>query len=163
MRTWAEYLKTAKVEEPIFDHVRSGNYSEVLKYLEGLGNPDLRNEKGYSLLMLAAYNGHLSLVSLLISCHADVNSRDDNGNTILMGVAFKGHEKIARQLIRAGADLHATNPKGQTALTFAEAFGREDLVRLFTELSPSPKDSRPKAFRRLHALFNLFVSQSKGA
>ncbi|MFV3407024.1 ankyrin repeat domain-containing protein [Bdellovibrio bacteriovorus] len=157
MRTWADYLKTAQTEDPVFDAVRQNDYNQVMTYLKNLGNPDLKNHKGHSLLMLAAYNGHLSLVSLLISCRADVNSRDNSGNTILMGVAFKGHDKVARQLLRAGADLNARNPKGQTALSFAEAFGRDDLVRLFNELQSEPPAPGPRFWRRLQALSQFFI------
>lgn len=163
MRTWSDYLKTAQTEDPIFASVREGRYSEVLKYLENLGNPNLRNHKGHSLLMLAAYSGHLSLVSLLISCHADVNFRDDSGNTILMGVAFKGHKQIAQQLLRAGADPHVVNPKGQTALTFAEAFGRHEVATLLADLNPAGLPERPRFLRRLSAVMKLFSLPTKGA
>ena len=163
MRTWSDYLKTAQSEDPIFDSVRDGRYSEVLKYLENLGNPDLRTNKGHSLLMLAAYNGHLPLVSLLISCHADVNSRDDSGNTILMGVAFKGHKQIAQQLLRAGANPRLTNPKGQTALTFAEAFGRHEVATMLTDPTHDSQSSCPRFLRRISAIMKLFSLPAKGA
>ncbi|UXR64703.1 ankyrin repeat domain-containing protein [Bdellovibrio bacteriovorus] len=163
MRTWSDYLKTAQTEDPIFASVREGHYSEVLKYLENLGNPNLRNHKGHSLLMLAAYNGQLPLVSLLISCHADVNSRDDSGNTILMGVAFKGHKQIVQQLLRAGADPLAVNPKGQTALTFAEAFGRHEVAALLADLDTGYRTVRPRFFRRISAMMKLFSLPTKGA
>nr|BFD58565.1 ankyrin repeat domain-containing protein [Bdellovibrio sp. CKG001]BFD61993.1 ankyrin repeat domain-containing protein [Bdellovibrio sp. HM001] len=163
MRTWSDYLKTAQIEDPIFASVREGQYAEVLEYLENLGNPNLRNHKGHSLLMLAAYNGHLALVSLLISCHADVDSRDDSGNTILMGAAFKGHKQIVQQLLRAGADPHAVNPKGQTALTFAEAFGRHEVAALLADLDSERLSDHPRFLRRISALMKLFSLPAKGA
>ncbi|WP_374078044.1 ankyrin repeat domain-containing protein [Bdellovibrio bacteriovorus] len=162
MRKWADYMQTASVEHEAFDFARQGNIQGLLFYLAQGGDPNLKNHKGHSLLMLASYNGHVLLVPQLLRHGADVNSRDNSGSTILMGVAFKGHEEIARLLLAAGADLEAKNNNQQTATMYAEAFGRENLVRLFAEFSPTGNARSPKAFRRLKALFQLIKSPFKG-
>ncbi|KYG69580.1 hypothetical protein AZI87_10435 [Bdellovibrio bacteriovorus] len=158
MRTWEDYKLTAQGEDSVFDYVRQGQIQNVLLYLAKHGDPDLVNHKGHSLLMLAAYNGHLSLVHLLLRYGANPNSRDHGGSTILMGVAFKGHNKIAQVLINAGADIHAKNNNGQTALMYAEAFGRKDMALMLTETSPHLRFKGPSAFRRLKAVFQLLQS-----
>nr|WP_295902217.1 ankyrin repeat domain-containing protein [uncultured Bdellovibrio sp.] len=155
MRKWADYLRTASVEPEVFEFVRAGNVERVLFYLAQGGDPNLRNHKGHSLLMLAAYNGHLLLVPQLIRYGADVNSRDLGGSTILMGVAFKGHDESARLLLAAGADPLAQNNNNQTALMYAEAFGRESMVRLLT--TTSPQSQKSKNFRRLKAWFRILT------
>lgn len=162
MRKWADYMQTASVEHEAFDFARQGNIQSLLFYLAQGGDPNLRNHKGHSLLMLASYNGHVLLVPQLIRYGADVNSRDNSGSTILMGVAFKGHEEIARLLLDAGADLQARNNSHQTAMMYAEAFGRENMVRLFAASSSNAASRRPKFFRQLKALFQLIKSPFKG-
>ena len=162
MRKWADYVRTAEVEPEIFSLVREGNVQRLLLYLARGGDPNLRNHKGHSLLMLAAYNGHEILTQQLLRFGADVHSRDNAGSTILMGVAFKGHVEIARLLIEAGADIEARNNQGQSARLYAEAFGREDVLHLLNSRLPSASASESKVLRRLKAFFKLIQSPFKG-
>lgn len=171
MRSWSEYKLTASKEDLIFDAVRQGDLQKVLSHIFSDGDVNLTNHKGHSLLMLAAYNGHEVLTSLLLQHGADVNSRDASGNTILMGVAFKGHVEIAQRLLAAGADPHATNPSGQDALMFAEAFGREEMSRLLLAYKPVASQTTrwPRSMRwlrRISAFYRIFSSRllnAKGA
>jgi uncharacterized protein len=128
--TWAEYKTTFRSENPCFEEARTGNIAGVSQHLSGLSHLDEKNAKGHTLLMLAAYNGHLQLTNLLLKASADPNSTDADGNSILMGVAFKGHLAVAKELIRFGADTQYRNPKGQTAAQFAAMFGKREVASL---------------------------------
>ncbi len=128
MRTWADYKKTMREEDVIFSLARSGD-------LQSLRNLDLsgarihtRNEKGYSALMLAAYNGNFEVAQFLLTHGADPNSADPSGSTVLMGAAFKGELLIVRLLIESGAEADARNSKNQSALDFAKMFGRAEVA-----------------------------------
>ena len=136
MRSWSDYSKTIQVEPPVFEAARGGNLDGLLGYLRRNGDPQAKNHKGHSLLMLAAYHGHLALVDALIEAGADVNSIDGSGNTILMGVAFKGHGAVVLRLLEAGADGETRNPLGQTALAYAQLFGRVEAAGLLAAFSP---------------------------
>ena len=160
MRKWADYVRTAEVEDEVFSVVREGRIERLLLYLARGGDPNLRNHKGHSLLMLAAYNGHEILTQQLLRFGADVHARDNGGSTILMGVAFKGHVEIARLLIEAGADVEALNRQGQSARLYAEAFGRDEVLALLNSRLPASVES--KIFRRLRAFFKLIQSPFKG-
>lgn len=127
MRSWDDYKKTMKSEAIHFGYARVGDLESLKSHLK----PSLLNvqdTKGYSALMLAAYNGHVDSTRWLINAGAEVNQFDNSGNTILMGAAFKGHLKIVKMLVEAGADINATNPNGQNALQFAQMFGRTEVV-----------------------------------
>ena len=127
MRSWDDYKKTMRSESIHFGHARSGDLESLKFHL----NPSLLNvqdTKGYSALMLAAYNGHIESTRWLIDAGATVNQSDNSGNTILMGAAFKGHLEIVKMLVDAGADINAINPNGQNALQFAQMFGRTEVV-----------------------------------
>ncbi|PBP19180.1 hypothetical protein BUE80_DR010008 [Diplocarpon rosae] len=55
---------------------------------------NLTNEKGDSLLMLAAYHGHAPLVTLLLQHGADPNRVNDRGQSPLAGAVFKGEAEV---------------------------------------------------------------------
>jgi len=138
MRSYDEYLQQNPSEVTIFEHARAGNLAALNQVLEKSPSLDinLKDHKGYSALMYAAYHGHHDLVLSLIAQGADVESPDKGGSTILMGVAFKGHTEIAQALIEAGADIHTTNFVGMTALQFAQMFGRTEIAALLSQQRP---------------------------
>lgn len=110
---------------------RLGN-ATALAYLfdhDGL-DPNATDERGFSLLMIAAYNNQLPATELILARGADPDLRDARGNTVLMGMAFKGHLGPARALLTAGADASIANAEGQTALTMARQFGHAELAAL---------------------------------
>ncbi|KAJ2904573.1 ankyrin-like protein [Zalerion maritima] len=64
----------------------------------------MTNEKGDSLLMLAAYYGHPELVKLLISHGADPNSLNDRCQSPIAGAVFKKEDAVVDVLLEGGAD-----------------------------------------------------------
>ena len=130
MRTWDDYKATMRAENPLLAFARNGNVEGLAQFLTP-ENIDEKNHKGYSALMLAAYNGQFEACEYLLIHGADPNSVDTSGSTILMGAAFKGHFEIVKLLVNHGADVDAENPKGQTALQFAQMFGRSEVVKYF--------------------------------
>ncbi|MDG0815342.1 ankyrin repeat domain-containing protein [Bdellovibrio svalbardensis] len=132
MATWEEYKKTMRNEEDIFEYARQGDLPALVNYLAQGGDANRKNHRGYSLLMLAAYNEREAACRLLLEAGADVNGRDNSGNTILMGVSFKGYPQIASLLINSGADRKLRNCMGMTALLFAKTFRRADVVKILS-------------------------------
>lgn len=128
MRTWDEYKTTMRSESAVLAFARSGSLDGLAQTLTP-ENINEQNHKGYSALMLAAYNGQLEATEYLLIHGADPNSIDTTGNTILMGAAFKGNLEIVKLLVEHGADAEIVNPKGQSALQFAQMFGRADVVK----------------------------------
>ena len=109
---------------------RIGNI-EVLQELIRLETDlNVRDEKGYTPLIIACYNNQYRAAKLLLDSGADVNAQDYGGNTALMGVAFKGYKDIAEMLIAQGARLNLRHGNGGTALMFAAMFGRNDVLQL---------------------------------
>lgn len=120
-------------ERPEFDWAREGNRYALAEYLRQGGDVNIKNHKGYSLLMLAAYNDHWSTCAWLLQKGADVNSIDISGNSVLMGTCFKGHVRIVKLLLSSGANPFMQNCYNMTALDLARAFGRHEVVRVLTE------------------------------
>jgi ankyrin repeat protein len=109
----------------VFDLARGGDAATLAGYLDAGVPADLTNEKGDSLLMLAAYHGNAAAVRALLAHGADVNRINDRGQTPLAGAVFKGEREIVTALLAAGADPDAGQPSARAA---AEMFGKADLL-----------------------------------
>jgi ankyrin repeat protein len=120
----AEEARYAELQMLAFDFARDGD-SLALDRMVSAGLPvNLRNGKGHTLLMLAAYHGHADTVDTLVARGADVDARNDRGQTPLGGAAFKGHDAVVKTLLDAGADAKADQGFGITAAGYAMMFGR---------------------------------------
>ncbi|PBP25202.1 ankyrin domain containing protein [Diplocarpon rosae] len=78
---------------------------------------NLTNEKGDSLLMLAAYHGHAPLVTLLLQHGADPNRVNDRRQSPLAGAVFKGEAEVIETLLAGGADPDHGSPSAMQAVT----------------------------------------------
>ncbi len=73
----------------VFQYARMG-HAEDLADLFGQGLPaNLRNDKGDSLLMLAAYNGQAEAARVILAHGGDPELANDRGQTPLAGAAFR--------------------------------------------------------------------------
>lgn len=147
MPTWEEFKRTMVMEPQIFEEARSGNCEALRQYLAFGGDIEIRNHKGHTLLMLAAYHDQEHASELLIEHGADVNSMDDMGNSILMGACFKGHVGVVELLLSQGAMTDLKNPHGMTALDLARVFGRKDVVSLLSDRPAAWSDPMEVACR----------------
>src|SRR5258705_10146783 len=110
----------------IFNWARSGDAATLAAYLDAGVPANLTNTNGDTLVMLAAYYGHESLVAALIARGADVNRHNNRGQTPLAGAVFKNDTTIIELLLSADADPLAGSP---SALEAARFFEREELAR----------------------------------
>lgn len=127
------------IKELFFDAARQGRDDLLDGLIQSGMKPDERDAKGYTALILAAYNGQAKTVDFLIQKGASPCTTDSKGNSSLMGVAFKGETKIAQRLIAAHCDVNARNDEGQTALMMAAMFGRADVVKLLLVNGANPE------------------------
>ncbi len=117
----------------LFNAARMGD-TDTLRELIGQGaDINVQDERGYTPLIIACYNGQPEAARLLLESGANVNAQDFGGNTALMGVCFKGYPDIAELLIARGADLNVQHGNGGTALMFATLFGRNQLVKVMLD------------------------------
>ncbi|MEU3451584.1 ankyrin repeat domain-containing protein [Streptomyces thermolilacinus] len=112
----------------IFDLARHGDTEALAAYVDAGAPANLTNDKGDSLVMLAAYHGHASTVEALLARGADANAANDRGQTPLAGAVFKGEDAVIRALLAGGADPEAGTP---SAVDTARMFGKTDLLELF--------------------------------
>ncbi|MER6153247.1 ankyrin repeat domain-containing protein [Streptomyces hirsutus] len=112
----------------IFDMARSGRTEELVAYVDAGVPANLTNDRGDSLVMLAAYHGHADTVRALLERGADVDRINDRGQTPLAGAAFKGDTEVVKALLQGGADPAAGTP---SAVDTARMFDRAELLELF--------------------------------
>lgn len=111
---------------------RQGKTAELSALLKQGLDANLRDAKGNTLLMIAAYQGRVETVAMLLKSGATVDLRNDKGQTPLGGVAFKGYAEIATLLLDAGADPLA-DQGGSTPADYATLFGRQEILVLLRE------------------------------
>ncbi|MBM9622787.1 ankyrin repeat domain-containing protein [Streptomyces zhihengii] len=112
----------------VFDLARRGETETLAAYLDAGVPADLTNDKGDTLVMLAAYHGHAATVEALLARGAAADRANDRGQTPLAGAVFKGEDAVIRVLLDGGADPQAGTP---SAADTARMFGKTDLLELF--------------------------------
>ena len=104
---------------------------------------NLHNDKGQSLLLWAARNGHEEAVLLLLDkncAHAvDVNSKDEDGQTALTWAAKQGHLVAVKLLIdHESVEIDTKDCSGNTPLIWAAIQGHKDVVELLINSRADP-------------------------
>ncbi|MER5206897.1 ankyrin repeat domain-containing protein [Streptomyces sp. NPDC002825] len=112
----------------VFDLARTGDTDALAAYLDAGVPANLTNDRGDTLVMLAAYHGHAAAVTALLERGAEADRPNDRGQTPLAGAVFKGEDAVVRALLAGGADPEAGTP---SALDTARMFGKTELLELF--------------------------------
>ncbi|MCL2552465.1 MAG: ankyrin repeat domain-containing protein [Actinomycetia bacterium] len=111
-----------------FDLARHGDTDRLAAYVDAGVPANLTNDRGDTLLMLAAYHGHADTVQALLHRGAEPDRANGQGQTPLAGAVFKEARDVIDALVEAGADPSAGNP---SAIETAQMFGQGDLLKLF--------------------------------
>ncbi|MEC4015688.1 ankyrin repeat domain-containing protein [Streptomyces sp. H27-D2] len=112
----------------VFDLARHGDTDTLAAYVDAGVPANLTNDKGDSLVMLAAYHGHPAAVRALLERGGDPDRANDKGQTPLAGAVFKGEDDVVRALVEHGADPTAGTP---SAIDTARMFEKTELLKLF--------------------------------
>ncbi|MEJ8633714.1 ankyrin repeat domain-containing protein [Streptomyces sp. NPDC006475] len=112
----------------VFDLARQGETETLAAYVDAGVPANLTNDRGDTLVMLAAYHGHASAVEALLARGAEPDRPNDRGQTPLAGAVFKGEDDVIRVLLAGGADPSAGTP---SAVDTAQMFGKTELLELF--------------------------------
>ena len=107
------------------------NFVRGLIQMDRTGNPELKDDQGYTLLGMGVLNDNLEVVEKLLSLDvfADVNATNNYGQTPLMIAVNNGYEKMTKLLLSNGACLDAQSSEGFTALMYAVANKDRNLVK----------------------------------
>lgn len=115
----------------VFDLARQGETEALAAYVDAGVPANLTNDRGDSLVMLAAYHGHAGTLRALLERGAEFDRANDRGQTPLAGAVFKGADEVIKVLLDAGADPGAGTPSARDT---AQMFGKTDLLKLFGDV-----------------------------
>jgi uncharacterized protein len=102
----------------MFALARNGGTDQIGANLSRGLPPDLTNDKGDTLLMLAAYHDHPDTVRVLLAAGADTARSNDRGQTALGAAVFRQNETTVRALLDAGADPDDGGPSAREMAAF---------------------------------------------
>ncbi|EJL31603.1 ankyrin repeat domain-containing protein [Novosphingobium sp. AP12] len=126
-------------QELLFEAAKLGRTDLIPLLVDNGADVNAYEARGFTPLILAAYNGQPEAVEALIKAGADPCKPDLNqGNTAQMGVAFKGDDRIAARLLSEKCDVNTRNKAGQTALMMAALFGRTAQIDLLLNAGADP-------------------------
>jgi ankyrin repeat protein len=104
----------------VFDLARGGHTDELASYVDAGVPVNLTNDKGDTLLILAAYHGHPETVGAMLDRGADHSRANDRGQTALAAAVFRQSADTVTRLIDAGADPDAGGPSARATAIFFE-------------------------------------------
>ncbi|XP_058813085.1 uncharacterized protein LOC131677350 [Topomyia yanbarensis] len=126
-----------------------GNHTLLERALNACKDPidlEIEDLNGQTALNIAARNGHIEIVKLLLQYKQplndgtgrfrkiDVNHADRDGWTPLRSASWGGHTDVVKLLIESGAcAIDRADKEGRTALRAAAWSGNEDIVKILIE------------------------------
>ena len=115
-----------------FDFVFTNNIQGLREYLE-LGDVNVINERGLSLLHYAILFNNSEIFDLLLENYININLKDSFGNTPSHYCVINNRIGFLKTLIRHNCDLTIKNNDLRTPLYLACLLGRENMVSLLLE------------------------------
>ena len=112
----------------VFDLARGGHTQELAAYVDAGVPVNLTNDKGDTLLILAAYHGRPETVSALLDRGADHSRANDRGQTALAAAVFRQSTDTVTRLLEAGADPDAGGPSARATAMFFELPAMTELL-----------------------------------
>jgi hypothetical protein len=94
-----------------FGAVKRNDRNMIALLMEKHGiSPNIRNERGWTPLMVATHRGLYSVVKQLLTAGAEVNAKTPKGQTALDIAQDRGEHSIAKVLLANGGKFGAEEP-----------------------------------------------------
>lgn len=115
------FILTAMIHNASSDHNTLSDYIASLYQacwirdvdkVKKLLSQNYKNELGWTLLMMASYDGLLEMVRILLDNKASVHIQDEFGYTALLLASAEGHVDASKLLLDNDADINQQNERG---------------------------------------------------
>ena len=110
------------------------NTEAALQLIKADTNVNVKDERGFTPLILAVITGHESLVTALLDKGARVNDAEENGITALMFATHTRGSAIAKILAKHGADPDIKDRSVYSADRYAVGYSDVELMNAFEEV-----------------------------
>lgn len=98
--------------------------SHAVGLLLSAGLPvDTRDERGWTPLMIATFNGNENMAEMLIRSGADIHTKDNAGYGPIHWAAFNGYRNVIKLLVSKRANVNSRSNHGWTPLLQAATRG----------------------------------------
>ena len=120
--------------DPVYygSQVDAGNLPQVREWLDAGMKPDYVADRIGTGLMIAAWNGNIPMMALLVQRGADVNKANALGERALMHAAWRGQLEAVKWLLARGARVNG-EPMTWSALHYAVFAGQKEAAALLME------------------------------
>jgi len=123
--------KQKELDSQLFEAAENGDTKKAKELLDKGADINATNNRGATVLMIAAGRDVIEITKMLIERGADVNAKTKDGSTALMSAAHNDRYEQAKLLIERGADVNTKAENGLTALKIAHRgqYNIDDLLR----------------------------------
>lgn len=124
-----------KVGEDIIKHFNDPNSVEFVRtFINNVGNVDIEDDDGNTLLMHAVANKHQSMIAMLLSEGANPNFKNKLGFTPMHLAASNGDNKAIHYLIMAGGNPNLRDNDGNTPFMYAAMMCNKETNKLMLDM-----------------------------
>ena len=121
----------------LFDALNRDEPRRLLSALQTGSDPNERDERGRTPLMVAAKHENRIAVRLLLEFGAQIDVKDATGSTPLLAASSLAMKEF---LLEMGAHPDFGRLGGQTATAFFVSFGQRDIVKLLLRYGADPQE-----------------------
>ena len=126
----------------LLDAAANGDTATVLSCIEEGANINFANEKGWTPLVMAAFNQQMETVRVLVGAGADLNHQSVNGTTVFMYAKTKvmetGEYSLLDYLLQKGAEINTRDFKKEwTVLQYVQDIGHAEMERYLIDKGAS--------------------------
>jgi ankyrin repeat protein len=131
----AAFQRRSKEKKALIDAAKDGDIEMVKKVLRLNISTEIRDDRGWTPLHVAASSGRLEVVKFLVKeAGADVEAKGNGQMTPLLVAARYGPLKMVKFLVQeAGADVEAKDDFKKTPLHFAAGYGHLEIVKFLVQ------------------------------
>ncbi|KAG0364965.1 hypothetical protein BGZ54_006997 [Gamsiella multidivaricata] len=160
-------LQDDEGETALYQAAAAGSTECVQLLLLAGASASRGNEEAITPLIIASYNGFVSICRLLISIgHADVNQQDNTQKSALLLASYAGHVDVMAELLDHGASLNTLDQYGWSALMLAAYAGKLEACKLLLAHNADPyiktangKDARSLSWDAGHKSIAVYISK----
>ncbi len=152
----------AAEKKELFANALKGDFTAVLAYLEQHNDlVNAANERGSTILMIAAKTGTPQDIEKLVELGADVNGSNVNRTTALMVGASEGKGDNCNKLLELGADKNLKDNigAGTTAVDYANNNNFKELAETIRNYDPKKEETIDEMLQGLREAQEAAVEQ----